>query len=250
MNLRLAQPGVVIDLNRVDGISSISESDGEVVIGAMARHRAVAESDVVKENIPLLAEAAEHIGYPAIRARGTIGGSIAHADPVSEFPCACLCLKAGFVLAGPGGRRTVQAEDFFISYLTTALGPDEILVEVRLPKKPAGRGWAFLELARKTGDFALAAVAGTVSLASDGTCREASIAVAGGGDRPLRMKEAEEILQGASGEDAIARAAQAAAAATDPPTDIHSSGAFRQQTIEVLTRRVLTAAWGNARRGE
>ncbi|MPZ68481.1 MAG: xanthine dehydrogenase family protein subunit M [Actinobacteria bacterium] len=250
MNLRLAQPSVLIDLNKVEGISSITESEDAVVIGSMARHRAVAESEVVRRFLPLLAESAGHIGYPAIRARGTIGGSIAHADPVSEFPCACLCLHAEFVLTGPAGTRQVRAEDFFVSYLTTALSPDEILTEVRFPKPSPGLGWGFLELARKTGDFALAAVAATVALSPDGTCSEASIAVAGGGDRPLRMVEAETMLKGNQGDDVIARAATAAATSSNPPSDIHSSGDFRRQMIEVLTRRVLTAAWGNARRGE
>jgi carbon-monoxide dehydrogenase medium subunit len=223
MNLRLAFPEVVIDLNRVDGLGYVREDDGVLAIGAMTRHREVAESDVVRRRCPLLADAVALVGYPAIRNRGTLGGSIAHADPVAELPCVALTLDAELVAAGPRGRRTIAAGDFFAGFLTTALEPDEVLVEVRFPDTGAA---AFREFSRKSGDFAVTAVAVDLRVA-DGVVEQARIGLAGVSDRPLRASEAEALLAGAPLDELIGAATAQVEGELGP----------------VLARRALTAAW-------
>jgi aerobic carbon-monoxide dehydrogenase medium subunit len=197
MNLRLAQPAVLVDVNGIADLAHVRDDDGHLAIGALTRHHAVASSAH-----PLLAAAASCIGYPAIRRRGTLGGSVAHADPVAEMPCIALTLDAELVAAGPGGRRTIPAREFFLGYFTTALAPDELLVELRFPAGTAG--WAFQEFARRSGDFAIAAVAASVSVAK-GAIADARIGIAGVADTPLRAEAAEAALgDGGSIEDARA----------------------------------------------
>jgi carbon-monoxide dehydrogenase medium subunit len=228
MNLRLAAPGVLIDLNRVDDLAYVREEGEQLVIGAMTRHREVAGSETVERACPLLAEAARLIGYPAIRNRGTLGGSLAHADVASEMPCVALTLDAELVAEGPGGRRTIPAREMFVSHFTTALAPDELLVEVRYPRRQEGDGSKFVEFSRKNGDFALAAVAVLVRSG------HAAIGVAGVGDRPWRATDAEQRLVAGESIEDVARAAGAQAATV---TD-----GYRAHVVETLTRRALNEA--------
>lgn len=235
MNLRLAAPEVVIDLNRVEGLEGVREEDGRLVVGAMTRHRELASSELVRRACPLLADAAALIGYPPIRNRGTIGGSLSHADPASELPCVAVALDAEIVAAHAGGRRTIAAGDFFVSHFTTALEPTELVVEVRFPRRADGSAWRFLEFARKRGDFALASVA--VELSFDGTrVGRARIGVGGVGEHPWRASRAEELLASAEPDDELLGRA-AGEAGEQAPGD-----AYRSHLVATLTRRALRGA--------
>jgi carbon-monoxide dehydrogenase medium subunit len=245
LNLRLVRPAVLIDLNGVAGLDHIARSaDGGLTIGALVRHAALADSAPVIERAPLLAEAARHIGHAAIRHRGTLGGSLAHADPAAELPAALVALGAQFILHGPRGARTIQAPDFFLGLMTTALAPDEILVEVRIP--PQGPGWGFAEVVRRAGDFALAGVVAFVgrTAGAPGRCESARLVGFGVGDRPVRFAAAEEILTSPGGDPsaAVARVAEAAAEACDPPEDVHASADYRRHLTAVLTEEAVRQA--------
>jgi carbon-monoxide dehydrogenase medium subunit len=212
----------------------------ELVLGAMTRHRVVAGSDRVHAACPLLAHASSHIGYPAIRARGTIGGSLAHADPVSELPCVALTLDAQLVLCGPAGRRTVPAAEFFQGYFTTAVEPDELLVEVRFPQTADDAGWGFAELARKAGDYAVVAAASELTV-RHGKVVGARLGLAGAADRPVRASEAERLLHGSAvGAVAGLPLEEAAAAAVEPGGGRDRD--FTGHVAGVLARRAVTDA--------
>ena len=248
LNMRLARPAVLVDLNRVDGLDYIREEHGWIAIGALARQRAVERSALVQARQPLLHAATRFIAHPQIRNRGTVGGSIAHADPAAEYPAVALALDAELVATGPSGRRTIAAADFFVTYLTTALEPSEVLTEVRIPALPARTGWAFQEVSRRHGDFALTGVATTVTLDGGGKCTAARIALFGVGSKPLRAQAAEALLAGERpDEQAIAAAAQQAGDGLDAPlSDIHASAEYRRDVARVLTRRALTEAVARA----
>ena len=248
MNFRLAQPAVLVDLNRVPGLDYVAERGGVLRIGAMARQRAVERSERVARLAPLVAEALPHVAHPQIRNRGTLGGSIAHADPAAELPAVMLALGARFHLAGPNGTRAVDAEDFFLGLFATALEPEELLLEVEVPVRPPRSGWAFDELSRRHGDFALAGIAAAVVLGEDGRCADARIALLGVGDGPVLSRGAADVLLAEDATDeGIAAAAEAAAAELDPPSDIHASAEYRRRLAEVLVRRVLPRAFARAR---
>jgi carbon-monoxide dehydrogenase medium subunit len=245
LNLRLVRPAVLIDLNGVPGLDHITPSPaGGLSIGALVRHAKLADSTPVIERAPLLAEAARHVGHAAIRHRGTLGGSLAHADPAAELPAALVALGAEFVLHGPRGARTIQAPEFFRGLMTTALAPDEILVEIHVP--PQGPGWGFAEVVRRAGDFALAGVVALVGRppGSPGRCESARLVGFGVGDRPVRFAAAEEILTSPSGDPsaAVARAASAAAEACDPPDDVHASADYRRHLAAVLIEDTVSQA--------
>ena len=245
LNLRLVRPAVLIDLNSVPGLDHITPSaSGGLTIGALVRHAALADSAPVIERAPLLAEAARHIGHAAIRHRGTLGGSLAHADPAAELPAALVALGAELRVLGRRGARTVQASEFFLGLMTTALAADEILIEIRVP--PQGPGWGFAEVVRRAGDFALAGVVALVSRAagSSGGCESARLVGFGVGDRPVRFAAAEEILtnQGHDPSAAVTRAAAAAAEACDPPDDVHASAEYRRHLAAVLTEESVRQA--------
>ncbi len=248
LNMRLARPGVLVDLNRVSGLASIAEDGPWIRIGAMTRHHELATSDIVRQRCPLLAEAASRIGYPAIRNRGTLGGSLAHADPVAELPCIAVTLDAEIEVSGPDGERVVPASDFFQSFLTTALGHDEVLTAVRFPRLAEGGAWGFREFTRKAGDFAVAAVA--IDLASrDGVIESARIGLAGVGERPERVTAAERALIGVSITDpgaALREAAEIASATADPASDVHATERFRRQLVVTLAERALQDAVARA----
>jgi CO/xanthine dehydrogenase FAD-binding subunit len=248
LNFRLLEPALLVDINRIAGLDAIAETAGGLRLGALVRHRMLETSSLIASRFPIIAAAMAEVAHLAIRNRGTIGGSLAHADPAAELPLLALLLEARITAVSTHGRRVIAAADFFTAALTTALAPDEILTDIQLPDPPAGSGWGFAELARRAGDFALAAV-GAIIAEAGGVCRAARIAMAGVGPTPLRAPAAEALLQGRTlDEGAIAAAARAAAAAAQPADDLHASGAYRRHLVEVLTRRALTAAVARARK--
>jgi carbon-monoxide dehydrogenase medium subunit len=244
LNFRLTRPAALVDLNRIPDLAYIREEDGRLHFGAMTRQRAIEFSPVVARRLPLLQQATRLVGHLPIRTRGTIGGSIAHADPSAEYPAVLMALEGEVVARGPRGDRVVKAADFFRSYLTTALEPEEVVIEVRLPAMPAGAGFAFEEFARRHGDFAIVGIAAVV--VRDGArCTAARLATAGAGPVPLRLRPAEEILErDGVGEAAVAAAAARAAELVDPDSDIHASAAYRRHLTRVLTERAITRALG------
>jgi carbon-monoxide dehydrogenase medium subunit len=247
LNMRLARPQVVIDLNRVAGLDYIREENGWIAIGALTRQRAVERSELVRTRQPLLHAATRYIAHPQIRNRGTVGGSIAHADPAAEYPAAALALGAEMVAPGPSGQRVISAADFFVTYLTTALEPSEVLTEVRFPVLEERTGWSFQEVSRRHGDFALAGVAAMLML-ERGVCSAASIALFGVASTPVRARAAEGLLVGSKPDERLLNeAAQVAADGLDAPlADVHASEEYRRHLAKVLTRRALTEALARA----
>lgn len=241
--LRLARPSVLVDLNGVSGLAVIAEQPGAVRMGAMVRERAAERSAAVQQAIPLLAEALPLIGHDAIRTRGTIGGSLAHADPAGELPAVALALDATFLVASQArGERTITAADWFQGYFTTALEPDEILLDVTFPAARPETGTAFLEVSRRHGDFAMVGVAAAVTVEA-GAITDARIALSGMADTPVRATAAEAGLSGAAPTlEAFTAAGQAAVDGLTPPADLHGTSAYRSQVGAVLVRRALTQA--------
>ena len=247
LNFRLSRPAALVDLNRIGALSGIREHDGQVRFGAMTRQRAIEFSPVVLKRLPLLHEATKLVGHLPIRTRGTIGGSIAHADPSAEYPAVLTALEGEVVARGPKGERVVKPADLFQTYLTTSLAPEEILTEVRLPAMPAGAGYAFEEFSRRHGDFALVGIAAVV-VAQGARCTKARLATAGAGPVPLRLRAAEEILErDGLGDEAVRRAAARAAELVSPDSDIHASADYRRHLTQVLTARALIRAIARAR---
>lgn len=247
LNFRLSRPAALVDLNRIPSLAYVREQDGQVRFGAMTRQRTIEFSPVVRERVPLLGEATRWVGHLPIRTRGTIGGSIAHADPSAEYPAVLTALEGEVVARGPKGERVIKAKDLFQTYLTTSLTPDEILVEVRLPAMPAGAGYALEEFARRHGDFAIVGIAAMV--VKDGArCKLARLATAGAGPVPVRLRAAEEILErDGLGDAAIEAAARRASELVSPDADIHASADYRRHLTGVLTKRALKRALGAAR---
>ncbi|MGH2349922.1 MAG: FAD binding domain-containing protein [bacterium] len=245
MNFRLARPRVLIDLNRVAGLDYIRRANGAVAIGAMTRQRTVERATEVREHVPLLWEAIRYVGHPQIRNRGTIGGSLAHADPSAELPAVAAAAGATLVTRSPRGERTLPAEEFFVSYLTTAMEPDELLVEIRIPTHDRA-GTAFLEVARRHGDYALAGVAAMVTVRA-GRCEDVRLVFTGVGPVPVRIPEAEAALAGVPPEEtAFTEVARIVADRLDPDSDIHASAAYRKHVAGVLTGRALALAVSRA----
>jgi carbon-monoxide dehydrogenase medium subunit len=247
LNMRLATPERLVDLNRVRELAYVTERDGGLAIGAMTRQRAVERSALVARHVPLLADALPWIGHFQIRNRGTLGGSLSHADPAAELPAVAVCLDARFTARGPAGGRAIAAADFFLSQLTTALAPTELLTEVWFPPSPRGSGSAWVELARRHGDFALVGVAAVVTLAGE-RIATARLALTGVGDRPVRARDAEARLADESLTPAVlADAAEAVRGAIDPGGDIHATAAYRRHVAGVLVGRALRLAAARAR---
>jgi CO/xanthine dehydrogenase FAD-binding subunit len=243
LNFRLARPAALIDLNRIPALAGIREVDGHVAFGAMTRQRTVEFSPVVARTLPLLAEATRWVGHLPIRSRGTIGGSIAHADPSAEYPAVLTALEGTVVARGPKGERVLRPAELFETYLTTTLGPDEMLTEVRLPVMPPGAGWAFEEFARRHGDFAIVGIAAVVW--RDAGRVTVRLATAGAGPVPARLRGAEEIIErDGVGERAVAAAGARAAELVEPDSDIHASADYRRNLTRVLTERALKKAIG------
>jgi carbon-monoxide dehydrogenase medium subunit len=253
LNLRLARPANLVDINRLNGaLSAIGEpAGGGLSFGALVRQRAAEQSATVGERCPLLAEALPQIGHHQIRNRGTICGNLAHADPASELPAIAVALEGEMVAESRArGARTISAADFFRGYLTTALASDELLTEFRLPSWPTGAGWSFQEVSRRHGDYALVGVAAVVQLDGKGSCTDARLAFTGAAPGPVRVREAEAALNGAPiSEDAINAAAARVGPAIDPMSDVHATAAYRRHVAGVLTRRALREAATRATKG-
>jgi len=245
LNLRMAQVSALIDVNRVSELSFIKRENEVLRVGALTRHRQLEVSDEVRTAQPLLARAAAEVGHLAIRNRGTIGGSLVHADPAAEWPLMAVTLDAQFVLRSQSGSRTIAARDFFLAPLTTAIEPNELLCEIRFPIASQRTTGSFQELCRRPGDFALAAVACQLTFDPNQACTAAAVAVGGAHSTPLCIVEADKVLKGSRGEEeAITQAAEVAAAAVEPPSDVHGSAEFRRRMVKVLTTRALKEAWG------
>jgi aerobic carbon-monoxide dehydrogenase medium subunit len=244
MNFRLATPSVLVDLNRLRELSYITDGGGVVRIGGMTRQRAVERSTLVSERAPLVTETMPHIAHPAIRNRGTIAGSLAHADPAAELPAVMLALKATLMVTSKQGTRGVAAEDFFIGLFSTAVQAGELLTEIRIPRPERRTGFAFQEISRRHGDFALVGAAAAVQLDDQGRCAQARVTLLSVGDRPILAEQAAAVLIGQppSAESIRAAADAAATRDIDPPSDIHASARYRRQLANVLTRRVLARA--------
>ena len=246
LNFRLLRPSILVDVNRIPDLAFIEERRDAIAIGALARHYRLETSPVIARHLPVLAEAMRHVAHLAIRNRGTIGGSLAHADPAAELPMIALLLDATLHVVSPAGARTIPARDFFLGALTVDLAPDEMVTRITVPKLPAATGWGFAEVARRSGDFALAAVAVTVSV-HDGAVGEARIAMTGVDETPRRASEAEALLAGhALTPDLINTAIAAVRAGVNPPTDLHASSDYRRHLVGVLAGRALAAAWRRA----
>ncbi|MEN8145572.1 MAG: xanthine dehydrogenase family protein subunit M [Gemmatimonadota bacterium] len=248
MNFRLSQPKVLIDLGDLDELRGIQAGRHGLHIGAMTTHAAVEASPVVADLAPLLAETMPFIAHPQIRNRGTIGGSLAHADPAAELPAVMLVLRAQFGLLSSRGHRKVKAADFYTGLFTTALEPQELLATIEIPKPEKRTGYAFAEIARRHGDYALVGVAGAVTLDRKGLCDGVRLALLSVGDGPVVCTGASQLMAGrAPTDDLIREAAEAVAAKDiDPPSDIHASAAYRRQLTRVLVARVIEQAAARA----
>jgi aerobic carbon-monoxide dehydrogenase medium subunit len=245
--MRLSRPEHLVDINDVESLSGISATADGLAIGALTRERVAERSALVAERAPVLAEALPMIGHVTIRNRGTVGGSIAHADPAAELPTVAVCLDAELVAQGSGGERTIPAAEFFTGFFTTALAEDEILTAVRVRSAAPGTGAAYEEVARRHGDFAMAGVAAVVRLDGD-TVAEARIAISGVGLAPVRASKAEAALAGQTPDDrTLAAAADAALADLSPSSDLHGSAAYRTHIAGVLIRRAVATATACAR---
>jgi carbon-monoxide dehydrogenase medium subunit len=249
MNFRLARPSILIDVNGVADLFGIHvAADGSTRIGAMTRQRTVERSPLIAERAPLLAEAMPHIAHPQIRNRGTIGGSLAHADPAAELPALAVALNARFRLQSHQGDRWIAAADFFLGVLTTVLEPDEMLVEAAIPALPPRTGTAFAEVARRHGDYAMAGAAAVVTLAADGTIAESALVLLAVGDMPVAIGSVAETLRGAEpSAEAIRAAAEAVDAEIDPSSDLHATAAYRRFLVNGLARTTLSRAVERAR---
>jgi carbon-monoxide dehydrogenase medium subunit len=243
LNMRLAASDVVIDINAVHELGGLSAWDGGIAIGALVRQSALEHADLARQRAPLLAEAAALVGHPAIRHRGTVGGSLAHADPAAELPAAMLALEAQLVARDARGQRSLAADEFFTGNLTTALGPNELLTEIRVPAVPAGTGSAFVEMSRRVGDFAICGAAALVSFNNSGRVDRVRIALCGVGNGPIRAHQVERALVGELPSGlALEQAAQRVRDEIDPASDVHGSAAYRRKLAVIMTRRAIELA--------
>ncbi|HAN71867.1 MAG TPA: carbon monoxide dehydrogenase [Actinobacteria bacterium] len=242
LRLRMGEPSVIVDTTRIDEMKGITDAGDAVVIGAGVTHDDVAKNALVREHLALLAMTTEHVADRQIRHRGTMGGAMAHADPAGDQPPVALAMGASFTIAGPSGRRTVSAADFFVDYFTTAVGPDEVLVNVTFPKH-TGWGAHYEKFNRTAQAWAIVGVAATVRM-DGGSIAEARIGLTNMGPGPVRASGVEAALVGASTLEAIAAAAEHAAEGTSPNSDIHAEAEYREHLARVLTRRAVAQAAG------
>jgi CO/xanthine dehydrogenase FAD-binding subunit len=247
MNMRLAKPAVLVDVNPVAELDYIRVDDGHLAVGAITRQRALERSAEVAARVPLIRETLQLLGHAQIRNRGTIGGNVAHADPASELPATLVALGGELKLAGPAGERIVQPEDFYLTFLTTTLDSAEMLVETRF-RLPQGRhGGAFEEISRRHGDYAIVGVGVQLELADDGRIARTGIGMCGAGATPIKATEAEDFLRGQQPSEALfAEAAVKAAEQADPEGDIHATADYRRDMVRVLTARGLRKALARA----
>jgi carbon-monoxide dehydrogenase medium subunit len=251
MKLRLAEPPALIDLGRIPELRGVREEGGDVVIGATTTYVELITNPTTQAKLPLLVETIRQVGDPQVRARGTIGGSLAHADPAGDVPAAVLALDGQITATGPGGARTIAARDFFVDLLTTALQPGEVLTSVRLPAANQARsGYAYMKHRHPASGYAVVGAAALVRLGDDGTCQAAQCAITGAGTHAARQTAVEQAVTGKALDDAtLAAAAAHAADGLDLMSDSYASGEFRAHLAQVLTRRALAAATARARGG-
>jgi CO/xanthine dehydrogenase FAD-binding subunit len=251
LNFRLAQPSVIIDLNPLSGLSGIQRQNGHALrIGALTRYRALERDALVADALPLVREALPYIAHPQIRNRGTLGGNLAHADPASELPAIVLALGGRLRAQSVAGERWIDARDFFVAQLTTALKPDEMLVEIELPARAARNGFCFMEVARRRGDYALMGIAASVTLGEDGYCDGARVALCGAGETPIDVSEVATALIGQPADRAdFAETAAAVQKTIDPPGSIHASKEFQRHLAGVLVKRAVRTALERAQDG-
>ncbi|MBI5029966.1 MAG: xanthine dehydrogenase family protein subunit M [Chloroflexi bacterium] len=248
MNFRLATPMILIDINRVGELSYIDSRNGNLAIGAMTRQRTLERDGEIARRAPLVAATMPFIAHPQIRNRGTLGGSLAHADPAAELPAVMIALDAKFKLSSQKIERWFDARDFFTGLFSTTLTPNELLSEIVLPPMPPHTGWAFQEMARRHGDFALAGVACIVTLDARGVCNDARIVLLGLSGQPVDARNAAKQLIGVEpSADAIRAASQTIDAEIDPSADIHASAEFRRHLAKTLTQRALQQAVARAK---
>jgi len=244
MNFRVVQPEVLIDLNRVGELKYIRDDNATLHIGAMTRERELEFDPVISSKTPLLAEALPHVAHPQIRNRGTLGGSLANADPAAELPVIMLAMGARLKVRNADGERWVDARDFFVGMFTTDMAADEMLVEIELPVAPPHTGWSFMEVAPRAGDYALMGVAALVKLDEDRRCKQARLVYLNAGDGPVEAREAGNVLEGKMpGTDSIEEAADLASQKEiNPFGNIHTSPEFQRHLARVLTRKTLKQA--------
>jgi carbon-monoxide dehydrogenase medium subunit len=245
MKLRLSSPKVIIDLWRAPGLSYVREENGVIAIGAMTTHYSIQSSDLIKRTIPILEQAAKVVGDPLVRNLGTIGGSAAHAAPNADYPAVLVALGADFLIAGPRGRRTVGAKEFFKDVFTTCLQSDEILSEVRVPIPRKNSSGSYLKLSRRGTDFAVVSVAVMIHRKEDVACESAEIVLGGVGNVPVRATNAEELLRGQRlTAELIEQAGEAAVEGLDPPSDVQADSQYRIDVSKVYVQRALQTTWG------
>lgn len=248
MSFRLAKPAVLLDINRLKGLEAVEASDGRMSIGALTRQCELLSHPLIAENCPLMRAATEFIGHPAIRNRGTVGGSVAHADPAAELPILLQVLDAEIEVCSAGSRRTIPADDFFMGLLMTRMEPDELLTEISFAAPKTGAGWGFHEVARRHGDFALVAAAALITLDGRGAVASAAVALGGIAERPVRVNTVEDALKGnAPTQEGIETASRLVADSVTPVGDIHAGEAYRAHLGQVLTRRAIHDAVERAR---
>lgn len=244
MNFRIMQPGMLVDLNRMDELSYIHEAGDVIRIGSMARERHLEFDALIEKHAPLLHEAVPFIAHPQIRNRGTIGGSIVNADPAAELPVLMLALSARLKAKNVSAERWIDARDFFVGMFTTALEPDEILVEIEVPFMPTNTGWSFMEVAPRAGDYALMGVAVQVMLDETGKCQQAKLVYLNAGEGPIDAQEAAQLLQGETITDALMEdvALHASEKEITPFGNVHTSPEFQRHLAKVLTKKTLKQA--------
>jgi carbon-monoxide dehydrogenase medium subunit len=248
MKLRLAQPPVIVDIGRISDLRGISERNGSIRIGALTTHAAIASSEVLQQKCRVMAEAAGLVGDPAVRHKGTIGGNIAHADPASDLPAVVLALSGAIHTAGPNGERQINASEFFIDLLTTALQPNELLIAVEVPAVSGKTGSAYVKFEHPASGYALCGAAAVVTLAADGTCASASLCFNGVTAKPLNASAVASALAGKNLDDgAIDQAVNEGLSIDEPLGDIHASGPYRVELAKVYGRRALKLARDRAR---
>jgi carbon-monoxide dehydrogenase medium subunit len=248
LKFRLANPALLVDINRLEGLAYIREAEGWLRLGALTREADVDRSTLVKEKYPLLADTARVIADPVVRNWATVGGNLAHADPANDHPAAMLAYRARVAVTGPNGTREIAIDDFFVGPFTTALEHHEILTEIRIPARQAGDGGAYLKIERKVGDYATAAVAVQIHVDSAGRCTAAGIGLTNLGLMPIRANQAEAKLIGTTVDDAaIKAAASAAASAAEPNADNRGSEDYKRALVKTLTVRALKAALARAK---
>jgi aerobic carbon-monoxide dehydrogenase medium subunit len=244
LKLRVTRPALLIDVGRLQELRYVRDAGDALAIGALSRHHDLVNDPLLQEHCPIVPFAAAQVGDPQVRHRGTIGGSLAHGDPASDLPAVALALDAELTLQGPEGTRTVAARDFFQGVFQTALGPADVLVEIRVPKLTEANGWSFMKFHRRAQDWATVGVA-AVTRRQNGTIDDAAIGLVNMGATPLRASAVEQALRGAT-PDAVGDAAALATEGTDPPTDTAASAEYRRHLARVLTRRALEDALGPA----